>query len=121
MTRINKINFKDLLRNAIEKKLKGNRRYFSREDLRNLIPEGRSNTLNRYLVDFNKEGVLHGAGRGWYSFIKQSFELDRQAVKKIAATIEKNTHFFLCVVYRAIETIRSSSACAICRLCLYRS
>ena len=89
MTRMNKINFKDLLRNAIEKKLKGNRRYFSREDLRNLIPEGRSNTLNRYLVDFNKEGVLHGAGRGWYSFVKQSFELDRQSVKEIAATIEK--------------------------------
>lgn len=89
MTKMNKIDFKDLLRNEIEKKLKGNRRYFSREELRNLIPEGRLGTLNRYLVDFNKEGILYGAGRGWYSFVKQSFELDRQSVKKTAAAIEK--------------------------------
>ena len=89
MTKINKMEFKDLLRNEIEKKLNGNRRYFSREDLRNLIPEGRLATLNRYLVDFNKEGILYGAGRGWYSFVKQSFELDRQPIKKIATEIEK--------------------------------
>lgn len=89
MTKMNKIDFKDLLKKEIEKKLKRHRRYFSREDLRNLIPEGRPGTLNRYLVDFNKEGILHGAGRGWYSFVKQPFELDRQPIKKIAAVIEK--------------------------------
>ena len=89
MIKTNKMNFKDLLRNEIEKKLNGNRRYFSREDLRDLIPEGRLATLNRYLVDFNKEGILYGAGRGWYSFVKQSFELDRQPIKKIATEIEK--------------------------------
>jgi len=86
-------NFKDLLRNEIAKKLKENRRYFSREDLCNLVCDGCSSvhlgTLNRYLVDFNKEGILYGAGRGWYSFVKQLFELDRQPVKKIIATIEK--------------------------------
>lgn len=80
---------KDLLKNEIEKKLKENHRYFSREDLCNLIPEGHSGTLNRYLVDFGKEGILHSAGRGWYSFIEQSFELDRQPVKKIFRAIEK--------------------------------
>ena len=89
MIKTNKMNFKDLLRNEIEKKLNGNRRYFSREDLRDLIPEERLATLNRYLVDFNKEGILYGAGRGWYSFVKQSFELDRQPIKKIVAAIEK--------------------------------
>lgn len=84
-----KTNFKDLLRNQIEKELKGNRRYFGREDLCNLIPKGRLGTLNRYLVDFNKEGILYSAGRGWYSFVKQSFELDRHPIKKIVAAIEK--------------------------------
>jgi hypothetical protein len=43
-----------------------------------LISKGRSSirasTLNKYLVDFNKEGILYGAGWGWYSFIKQSFK-----------------------------------------------
>lgn len=89
MIKTNNMDFKDLLRNEIEKKLKGNRRYFSREDLRNLIPGVRSGTLNRYLVDFNKEGILYGAGRGWYSFVKQSFELDRQPVKKMVSSLEK--------------------------------
>ena len=40
-------------------------------------------------MDFNKEGILYGAGRGWYSFVKQPFELDRQPIKKIVTAIEK--------------------------------
>ena len=90
---MNKTDFKDLLKNEITKKLKEKRRYFSREEVCNLISEGRSSiharTLNSYLVEFNKEGILYGAGRGWYSFIKQSFELERRPVKKIVATLEK--------------------------------
>ena len=89
MTKTNKMDFKDLLKNEIEKKLKGKRRYFNREDLCDFIPEGHSGTLNRYLVDFNKDGILYGAGRGWYSFVKQSFKLDRQPVKKIVSPLEK--------------------------------
>lgn len=88
-----KMDFKDILKNEIEKKLKSNRKYFSREDLNKLLSEGRSDiqaaTLNRYLVDFSKEGVLHGTGREWYSFIEQSFELDREPVKKIVTALEK--------------------------------
>ena len=84
-----KTDFKDLLKNEIEKKLKGHQQYFGREDLRNLVPEIHLGTFNKYLVDFGKEGILYGAGRGWYSFIKQSFELDRVPVKKIIAAMEK--------------------------------
>ncbi|OGX25030.1 MAG: hypothetical protein A3J51_02535 [Omnitrophica WOR_2 bacterium RIFCSPHIGHO2_02_FULL_45_21] len=89
MTKTNKIDFKDLLKDEIEKKLKGNQRYFSRKDLRNLVAGVRLGTLNRYLVDFGKEGILYGAGRGWYSFVKQSFELDQRPVKKVIAAMEK--------------------------------
>ena len=89
MTKMNNTDFKDLLRNEIEKKLKGHQQYFSREDLRNLVPEIHLGTFNKYLVDFGKEGILYGAGRGWYSFIKQSFELDQRPVKKIIAAMEK--------------------------------
>lgn len=89
MATINNADFKDLLKNEIEKKLKGHQRYFSREDSRNLVPEVRLGTFNKYLVDFGKEGILYGAGRGWYSFIKQAFELDREPVKKIIAAMEK--------------------------------
>lgn len=108
MTKMNKIDFKDLLRNEIEKKLNGNRRYFGREDLRNLIPEVRPGTLNRYLVDFNKEGILYGAGRGWHSFVKQSFELDRQPIKKIATEIEKKYPLLSFSVW-STEQLKSSA------------
>ncbi len=87
MTKMNNTDFKDLLKNEIEKKLKGHRQYFSREDLRNLVPDVRLGTFNKYLVDFGKEGILRGAGRGWYSFIKQPFELDQRPVKKIIAAM----------------------------------
>lgn len=90
---MDKTYFKDLLKNKIIKRLKEHRKYLSREELCNLVSEGsapiRSGTLNRYLVDFNKEGILYGAGRGWYSFIRQSSELDRQPVGKIVPTLDK--------------------------------
>lgn len=89
MVKMNKIDFKGLFKKEIEKKLGENRRYFSREDIFSLISKGRLRTLNRYLVDFKKEGVLYGAGRGWYSFVKQLFELNPQSVKKTAVAIEK--------------------------------
>lgn len=86
---MNNTDFRDLLKNEIEKKLRSHQRYFSREDLRNLVPGVRLGTFNKYLVDFGKEGILHGAGRGWYSFVKQPFELDQWPVKKIIAAMEK--------------------------------
>lgn len=89
MTKKNNTDSRDLLKNEIEKKLKGHQQYFSREDLRNLVSEVHLGTFNKYLVDFGKEGILYGAGRGWYSFIKQSFELDRVPVKKIIMAMEK--------------------------------
>jgi hypothetical protein len=90
---MNKTDLKNLLRNEIIKMMNENRRYFSRQELYDLLSKGRSpilsSTLNRYLGDLNKEGILYGAGRGWYSFINQSFELERLPVKKIAKALEK--------------------------------
>ncbi len=93
MKAMNKTNLKNFLRKEISEKLNKNQRYFSRNELWGFASQSRSSarprTLNRYLVDFCKEGVLYGAGRGWYSFIKQPFELDLLPVKKISAILEK--------------------------------
>lgn len=89
------MDFKDLLRNEIEKKQKDKLRYFARDDLLDILPKCRPDTINRYLVNFGKEGIIFGAGRGWYLFVKESFELDRRPVKKIITTLEKNIRFFL--------------------------
>lgn len=89
MTKMNNRNLKDLLKHEIDKKLKGRQQYFSREDLRDIVPDVRIGTLNKYLVDFGNEGILRGAGRGWYSFIKQPFELDQRPVEKMIAAMER--------------------------------
>jgi hypothetical protein len=34
-------------------------------------------------------GILYGAGRGWYSFVRQPFKLGPQPVKKIVSPLEK--------------------------------
>ena len=80
---------KGLLKKEIEQKAKENRKYFTREELRSFGPDRRFNTLNRYMVGFNKAGILYGAGRGWYSFVKQPLKLDRRPVKKVIAMIAK--------------------------------
>ncbi len=82
-------NCKELLRNEIEKRRKDGLRYFSREGLRDLTSAYRPETINRYLVDLGREGIIFGAGRGWYSFVRASFELDRRSVKKIVVILEK--------------------------------
>lgn len=86
-------NVKDLFKSEIIKKLTVGRRYFRREELRALLSSRglsiQPKTLNRYLVEFNKEGCLYSAGRGWYSSIASSFELDERPVKKISDILKK--------------------------------
>ena len=40
-------------------------------------------TLNRYLVDLRKAGVIHDAGKGWYSSIAQEFVLDTKPLQEL--------------------------------------
>lgn len=40
-------------------------------------------TLNRYLVDWKREGFLYEAGRGWYSDLPEAFGLNLEPVRKL--------------------------------------
>ena len=40
-------------------------------------------TLNRYLVDWKREGLLYEAGRGWYSDLKETFKLDIEPLRHL--------------------------------------
>jgi hypothetical protein len=40
-------------------------------------------TLNRYLVDWKREGLLYEAGRGWYSDLPEAFGLNIEPVRKL--------------------------------------
>jgi len=50
-------------------------------------------TVNRYLVEFLRAGLIHDAGRGWYSSLATPFVLDTHPVEELARLIQKQFRF----------------------------
>ena len=46
-------------------------------------------TVNRYLVEFLRAGLIHDAGRGWYSFLKDAIHLNHEPVAELVAEVRK--------------------------------
>jgi len=69
-----------------------NKRYFNINDLRKYFDERgidyKNDTLKKYLYLLKRENVIYGAGRGWYSTIKEEFVLDIKPVEEIRALIK---------------------------------
>jgi glycerol-3-phosphate responsive antiterminator len=67
--------------------------YFHINDLRKYFTDRRidykNDTLKKYLYLLKKGNVIYGAGRGWYSSIKEVFVLDTKPVEKIITLIKK--------------------------------
>ncbi len=66
--------------------------YFSLDMIRGILRKQRGKlsnaTLKIYISRFVDEGVIHDAGRGWYSRIEEPFRLDTSPIKKIIALIK---------------------------------
>ncbi len=69
-----------------------NKSYFNINDLRTYFAERRidfkNDTLKGYLYLLKKENFIYGAGRGWYSTIKEEFELNTKPVEELIALIK---------------------------------
>jgi len=67
--------------------------YVSVPVLRKLLEQNKNKikpaTINRYLVIFKQDGVIYGAGRGWYSSISKPYPLDVLSIEKVVFEIEK--------------------------------
>lgn len=67
--------------------------YFSltaiRKDLEGHRGDVEPESLNRYLHELTKEGVIFDAGRGWYSTLREPFVLDREPVRGLVELLEK--------------------------------
>jgi hypothetical protein len=50
-------------------------------------------SLNRYLHELTKEGVIFNAGRGWYSTLQEPFNLDRTPVQGLVELLERRFPF----------------------------
>lgn len=69
-----------------------NKRYFNINDLKKYFAEReidfKNDTLKKYLHLLKKENFIYGAGRGWYSTLKDEFELNTKPVEEIIALLK---------------------------------
>ena len=86
-------NTKTMLRDVALPALKQLSPYFTTDDVRSKLNEKQINitdsTLKRYMSDFMERGVIHDAGRGWYSGIAQRATFDPEPVREIADLLEE--------------------------------
>lgn len=84
---------KESLRDQILPELRSKGPYFSVENLKKILKDRKetieSSTLNRYLVELVDGGFIFDAGRGWYSFLKDSAILNKESVKELVSEIRK--------------------------------
>jgi len=83
---------KHFLRSVCFPELTEKSKYFSLLQLRELLVHrdvpAASATLLQYLHEAVAEGVIHRAGRGWFSSLATPFELNREPVRDLASTLE---------------------------------
>jgi hypothetical protein len=75
-------------------KFKQQSNYFSIETIRDFLKTKKSTvpnpTINRYLHDFKKEGIVFDAGKGWYSFLENPFSLYSEPIKPFVQIIKES-------------------------------
>ncbi|NQV19529.1 MAG: hypothetical protein HQ534_13445 [Armatimonadetes bacterium] len=76
---------KEIILNLINEYKNSGKKYFSlkklKENLFSQEPVFNPETLKKNLSRFKKEGYIHSAGRGWYSFLPDVFELDTAPIR----------------------------------------
>ncbi len=94
---MNKLDLKKYLSSGQFLSLLPKRKYFSLEELHAVVlpkyPLLKPGTLNRYLIDLMKKGVVYSAGRGWYSVIARTSDVDREYVQEIIDLLAKKYPF----------------------------
>ena len=78
---------KEIVKSLIVKYKILGKKYFSlkklKEDLYKQVPDFNPATLKKNLSRFKKDNILFSAGRGWYSFLPDVFELDTKPIRNI--------------------------------------
>jgi hypothetical protein len=85
---------KDILEKGIIPFLKESSAYFSYKKIGDLFKKKKikiaESSLKRYLFSLVKQNRLYDAGKGWYSSIEKSFVLNKEPIKVIIKTLNKN-------------------------------
>ncbi|MCX6938554.1 MAG: hypothetical protein NTU80_11790, partial [Verrucomicrobia bacterium] len=74
-------------------RLKARRAHFSHTEVQAAVNDAElsltDETLNVYLSEATKQGIIHDAGRGWYSRLSEPLQLDSQPVQKLIRATQK--------------------------------
>jgi hypothetical protein len=88
-----KTNLKQILRKECLPALTARAAYFSLADVRAWLKRRRHfappATLRRYLHAALADGLIHDAGRGWYSPLTEPFTLNREPVRELVASLQR--------------------------------
>lgn len=88
-----KVNFKSILFTRVLPELKAASPYFTvaaiKQRAQQLDPEINLDSLAVYLSESTAAGLIHDAGRGWYSSLAQEFKLDTKPVAPLVRLLEK--------------------------------
>jgi hypothetical protein len=105
MTSDNKCHLKTRLRVECLPELGARSKYFSAKVVRHWVQQrglrSPPATLNRYLHEFNRAGLVFAAGRGWYSSLATPFTLNREPVSGL---IQELTQAFPLVEFSCWST-----------------
>lgn len=84
---------KQVLRDECLPALGGQSRYYNAEAVNAWLQKRKLRcppaTLNRYLHEFTRAGLVFAAGRGWYSSLATAFTLDREPVSSLIQELNK--------------------------------
>jgi hypothetical protein len=93
MPTAHKINLKQILREECLPVLGGQWKYFSTEVVRAWMKRHKLRcppaTLNRYLHEFCRNGLIYDAGRGWYSSLATPFALNWDPVSSLVQLLNQ--------------------------------
>src|SRR5688572_16180797 len=84
---------KQVLRDECLPALGGQSKYYGAEAVNAWLQKRKLHcpqaTLNRYLHEFTRAGLVFAAGRGWYSSLATAFTLDREPVSSLVQELNK--------------------------------
>ncbi|MEA3391830.1 MAG: DUF6577 family protein [Candidatus Marinimicrobia bacterium] len=82
-----------LLKTKVVEKLKQQKTYFSYEEIKALLEKEKieitASSLKSYVHELTKNDIIYDAGKGWYSSIEKSFNLNIKPLQPIIRKIKK--------------------------------
>ena len=90
---MNENSFKDIFFSSLAEFSSAQPSYFPESAIKEMVSAKQipitEGTMSQYLLEAVKKGIVHNAGRGWYSSLATPFDLDIKPVKRLISFLAK--------------------------------